>query len=97
LGLDVAFDRYWLRAWLLDAGPRQCNFGESLPKAMNVEKQSGETEVLIDHQSYAAGYRQAICDTIQPHYEESREFSIWPLVLSAVLMLAIIRFVEGEK
>lgn len=66
---------------------------------MNVEKEQGGTEVLIDHQSYAAGYRQAICDTITPRILErdEHEFSVWPFLLSAALMLLIIHYVEGAQ
>ena len=66
---------------------------------MNVENTEGKVEPLIDHQSYAAGYRQAICDTITPRILEpvEHEFTVWPFVLSAIVVLAIINFCEGNK
>jgi hypothetical protein len=70
---------------------------KSIPRVngVNVDNE-GKTEVLIDYQSYQAGYRQAVCDLI-PNQEPKRsgDFSLVPFLLSAVVMLALITFFEG--
>lgn len=64
---------------------------------MQVENSKGETEVLIDYQSYQAGYRQAVCDLVTPQgvSEPKHEFSLLPILASALLLLALINFFEG--
>lgn len=66
---------------------------------MNMETDKGN-EILIDHQSYAAGYRQAVCDLVTPTAPPEPQRGVNPFVAfvaSFVLMLAIIKLVEGGK
>jgi hypothetical protein len=58
---------------------------------MTVENNKGEKEILIDHQSFAAGYRQATLDLSRP------QPSLLPFLISAALMLIIIYVFEGRK